>query len=77
MRTGSQITVFGGESTHWLVIRIPIRHGRPQERHQKPPLVQGYELGTRPIIDAIRSVATKAERRQIDKELAKIVGEEA
>lgn len=76
MRISSQVTVFGGESTHWLVIRIPIRDGRAKERHLPPPLVAGYELETVPIIDTLRRVATRAERREIDRVVKSIVGEE-
>ena len=76
MRITTEIAVFGGRATHYLVVRIPIRDGRPLERHLPPPLVAGFELETRPVIESLRSVATRVERRQIDQAVAKIVGED-
>lgn len=76
LRITSEVTCYGGESTHWLVIRVPLRHGRPTKRELPPPLVEGYWYRVEPVIEALRSVATPAERRTIDNVVRKIIGEE-
>lgn len=76
LRITSEVTCYGGESTHWLVIRVPLRHGRPTKRDLPPPIVEGYRYHVEPVIETLRSVATPAERRAIDKVVSKIIGEE-
>ncbi len=74
LRVTSEVQCYMGEATYYLVVRIPIRSGRPPAPELPPPIVPNYELEVRPIIDSIRSVATRAERRMIDQVTAKIVG---
>lgn len=76
LRVTSEVQCYMGEATYYLVVRIPIRSGRPPAPELPPPIVPTYELEVRPIIESLRSVATRVERRQIDQTVAKIVGED-
>ena len=61
--------------THYLVLHIPIRQGRPAKRHQKAPMLPNYELTVTPVIDALGNVVSATEHRAISKALAKILKE--
>ena len=73
IRVTTQVDCYQGSSTHYLVLRIPIRQGRPAERHQKAPVIPNYNLAVAPIIEALGTVINPGECREISKALTKIL----
>lgn len=75
IRVSTQVSCGMDGCTHYLVLHIPVRQGRPVERHQKAPVIANYELTVTPVIDALGNVVSATEHRAISKALAKILKE--
>ena len=73
IRVTTQVDCYQGSSTHYLVLRIPIRQGRPAERHQKAPVIPNYDLAVAPIIEALGTVLSRKPLREIEQAVNKIL----
>lgn len=73
IRVTTQVSCGMDGCTHYLVLRLPIRRGWPTDRRHKAPVVPNYELAVAPVIEALGTVISPGECREISKALTKIL----
>lgn len=73
IRVTTQVSCGMDGCTHYLVLRIPIRRGWPADRRHKAPVIANYDLAVAPVIEALGTVISPSEYREIRRAVSGIL----